>query len=803
MCRKDVRVLKGTLAIDGRSDDEVTKLLASHGLNLTVAEARRVVKLLERDPTIVEITIFNTMWSEHCSYKSSRAILKELLPTDAPNVVLGPGEDAGIVRFAEAEDGDWHCLVIAHESHNHPSQVLPVEGAATGIGGIVRDVYCMGAEVVGVLDPLRFGDPGGANGYQSVAIARGVVEGIAQYGNALGVPNLGGDIVFDEGYDENCLVNVVAVGLVRESRILRSRVPEAAREIPYRMILVGKPTDDSGFGGAAFASEDLAAVEEANRGAVQVPDPFLKRVLTVANRKVLELAGRKNVTIGFKDLGAGGIACVTSEMADAGGFGVTIDLDKVNLAVGSYPPAVVSCSETQERYCLAVPAGIVDDVLRIYNEDFELPHLYHGAGAVVIGEVTVERQYRIRSGGDLVCEAPVDVITTGIKYDRAKKPRRIRFEEPALDTARSLRDDVISVLSSPNIASKNHVFRRYDSEVQGRAVLRPGEADAGVIAPLPGSTVGLAFTVDGNPRYGRLDPYQGGALAVCEAARNVAAVGGVPATITDCLNYGNPEIAEVFWEFAEGVRGVGDACRGIGHLAHEGHPLPVVSGNVSFYNQGESGRAIPPSPIIACVGVVEDYSRCRSLRFKQEGDEIFLLGQPLDELGGSEYYRVVYNALGANVPTADFIRERRQIAAVIEMHRLGWIKACHDIGQGGLITALAEMALGARDAGDLGLTIDLAEFEKLELPPHVLLFSETGGFIVELPAGMESKALALCTRNRVPLFRLGSLAPRRRLEVLDGGTRRAVWDIDELYAAYAAGCRAIFGVERKEHAANE
>ena len=789
---------KGTLSIIGKDDGEIREELTRNGLNLTTAEARRVAELLDRDPTIVEITIFNTMWSEHCSYKSSRAVLKELLPTEAPNVVMGPGEDAGIIRFAPAGDDDWHCLVIAHESHNHPSQVLPVEGAATGIGGIVRDVYCMGADVVGVLDPLRFGDPSGQKRQQTVAIARGVVEGIAQYGNALGVPNLGGDIVFDAGYDENCLVNVVAVGIVKESKILRSRVPNEARDIPYKIVLVGKPTDDSGFGGAAFASEDLASEEEANRGAVQVPDPFLKRVLTEANRKVLELAESRGAAIGFKDLGAGGISCVTSEMAHAGGFGVTIDLDRVNVAAGAYPPAVVSCSETQERYALAIPDDLVEDVLHIYNEDFELPHLYHGAGAVVIGEVTKEQIYRIRSGGEIVCETDVDVITTGISYDRGTRPRRPSFKEPELEGGRSLHDDLLTILSGPNTASKNYVFKRYDSEVQGRAVLRPGEADAGVIAPLPGSSIGLAFSVDGNPFYGILDPYQGGALAVCEAARNVASVGGVPSTITDCLNYGNPEVEEVFWEFREGVRGIGDACKGIGLLSHDGHPLPVVSGNVSFYNQGESGKAIPPSPIIACVGVVDDYSLSRSITWKEEGNVVYYIGEPLDELGGSEYYRTIYRTLGANVPEADFIRERNQIRTVIEMHSLGWVQTCHDTGQGGLLTALAEMTI--RSAGDerLGLKVDLGEFSQLSMPPEKILFSETGGFILELPQGSEREVLALCARNRVKLYKLGALDGRGVLDICLGDERLASWRAEELREVFLHGCRSVFGIEKRK-----
>lgn len=790
-------MLKGTVQIKERTDEEVSHSLKEKGLNLAVSEARRVCELLGRDPTIVELTIFNTMWSEHCSYKSSRKILGEMLPTKAPNVAMGPGEDAGVVRYFPADDGDWHCLVLAHESHNHPSQVLPVEGAATGIGGIVRDVYCMGAEVVGVLDPLRFGDPEGEKGAQSISIARGVVDGISQYGNALGVPNLGGDIVFDRGFDENCLVNVVALGLMKESRILRSRVPKEAADRQYKVILIGKPTDDSGFGGAAFASEDLAGEEEMNRGAVQVPDPFLKRVLTVANRKVLDLAAERGIAIGFKDLGAGGISCVTSELADAGGFGVKLDLDAVNIAEGTFPPAVIACSETQERYALAVPEDFVDDVLKIYNEDFDLPHIYHGAGAFVIADVTQERNYSIMSGGELVCEAPIDVITTGIAYDRPKKSRKVLFEEPAWQEGRDLRKDFLKLFASPNIASKNHVFRHYDSEVQGRAVLRPGVADAGVIAPLPGEKVGLAVSVDGTPRYGSIDPYQGGALAVIEAARNVAAVGAVPSTITDCLNYGNPEVEEVFWEFFEGVRGIGDACTGIGLLSHEGHPIPVVSGNVSFYNQGESGKPIPPSPIIACVGVVEDYSKCRSISFKDEGDEVYLIGQPLDELGGSEYYRVIYDELGANVPEADFIREKAQIRTVIEMHTLGWIRACHDISQGGLLTALAEMTVGdGRECP--GITLDLDILASAGLPAEKILFSETGGFLVELPAGSERDVLALCARNKVKLFRLGTLKKGAKLEVLSGGQRLAVWEIDELKDAYMNGCRRIFGTAKGE-----
>ncbi len=786
-------MIEGTIGIKGRSESEIEEALSTHNFNLTADEARRVADLLGRDPTVVELTIFNTMWSEHCSYKSSKEILARFLPTRSPDVVLGPGEDAGVIRFAPAPGGDWYCLVLAHESHNHPSQVLPVEGASTGIGGIVRDVYCMGADVVGVLDPLRFGNPEGKEGEKVISIARGVVEGIAQYGNALGVPNMGGDVVFDGGFDENCLVNVVAAGVVKESELLRSRVPDEAANMPYQMILVGKPTDDSGFGGAAFASEDLASEEETDRGAVQVPDPFLKRVLSEANRKVLQLARDKGCRIGFKDLGAGGIACATSEMADAGGFGVSIDLDQVNLASGDFPPAVVSCSETQERYCLAVPEDMVEDVLKIYNRDFELPHLYHGAGAVVIGDVTREKGYRIKSGGELVCDTPVNVITTGISYQRPGKPGIREFEEPELERERSLHHDFLKVIGSPNIASRNLVYRRYDSEVRGRAVLRPGEADASVFAPLEDEKVGIALSVDGNPFYGKIDPNMGGALAVCEAARNVASVGGVPSAVTDCLNYGNPEVEEVFWEFYQGVRGVAEACRGIGHISHPGSPIPVVSGNVSFYNQGESGVAVPPSPIICCVGVVEDYSRCRSIKWKDEGSSVYLIGEPLDELGGSEYYRTIYGTSGANVPQADFIRERRQMEAVIDMHRLGWINSCHDVGQGGMLTALAEMAISERGDCSPGFSLELDILSSCNLSPEKILFSETGAFIVEVAGAEERDMLALSTRHRVKIYKLGELNPWPRLEVLKDGERMAVWELDELKQAYMDGCSFVFG----------
>ncbi|NNF05522.1 MAG: phosphoribosylformylglycinamidine synthase, partial [Candidatus Eisenbacteria bacterium] len=492
-------------------DEALGDRLKADGLRLTPNEARQVQANIGRNPSRLEAVLFDTLWSEHCSYKSSRQVLKTL-PTDAPHVILGPGEDAGVVYLTTHEGERWG-LVVAHESHNHPSQIVPAEGAATGIGGVVRDVYCMGAEVVGVLDALRFGDPAKP---ECREIAAGVVDGIWHYGNALGVPNLGGDTVFHEDFSENCLVNVVALGVVPIKRLVRSRVPKEAKETPYVFILVGKPTDASGFGGASFASAVLDEEEEsANKGAVQLPDPFLKRVLSEANRAVLDMAAEEGFALGFKDLGAGGIACATSELASAGGFGADIELGAVSIDGEFFPPEVIACSETQERYCLAVPQEYAQPILQIYNVDYELPHLYPGARAQVVGSVRAQdTTYRITHQGDEVCHLPVELITEGIRYDREVG----EVPEPGVEHAPPEPDNYEALLkelmTGPSQGSRSQIYRMYDTEVQGRAVIRPGEADAAVIAPIPGNPVGLAVSVDGNPNYGKIDAYQGGASSV-------------------------------------------------------------------------------------------------------------------------------------------------------------------------------------------------------------------------------------------------------------------------------------------------
>jgi phosphoribosylformylglycinamidine synthase len=724
--------------------------LKQNGVSLSPGEYARVCELLGRRPSVVELHMFNVMWSEHCSYKSSRWVLKEYLPTDAPHVVLGPGEDAGIIRFCEADGKSW-CLVMAHESHNHPSQVLPVEGAATGIGGIVRDVYCMGADVIGVMDPLRFGDPDGPNASHVRDIALGVVDGIAQYGNALGVPNYGGEAFFDASFDDNCLVNVVAFGIVEESGIIRSRVPEAARHEPYDLILVGKPTDASGFGGAAFASErldDSSAVEK--QGAVQVPDPFVKRVLAEAIREMLRYTRDHNIAIGFKDLGAGGISCALSEMPEASHFGAELDLDRVNVAFADLLPEVVACSETQERFAIAVPARVTQDILAIFNQHFEMPRLYTGAGAVHVGRVTGDYRFRMTHRGHTVCDAAMDAITSGIQYRREQKVQRrtVKTGTNARATgAGGVRDALLTLLGSINIADKSAIYQHYDSEVQGRAAIRPGEADASVEMFLPGKPFALATGIGSHSRIGLVDPYAGGAWSVFEAVRNVACVGALPLAVTDCLNFGDPEDPGVFYEFVQSVKGVGDACRAL-KLFGGDHPLPIVSGNVSLYNQSASGQAIAPTPIVACAGRLDDASRARGFALKQVGSRLVLLGKLHAELGGSEYERFFGNHGNAGAPQPDFDFELSLVRVLNAAFAKRLILAAHDISLGGLLVTVAEMAI-ASEPFDIGASLDVRGAE------DAALFSEMGGVVVEMSDDAWTEMKTLVEKHGVTFIELG------------------------------------------------
>jgi phosphoribosylformylglycinamidine synthase II len=756
--------------IIGLTDQEAEANLRGSGLGMSVTEARSIAKVLNRDPTLAELFCYDAMWSEHCSYKSSRATLREFLPTTGPNVVMGPVEDSGIVAI----DDQW-CVAISHESHNHPSQVLPNEGAATGIGGDVRDVNCMGATVVATADPLRFGDPYGPQANKVRWVAEGVVDGIWQYGNALGVPNIAGDIVFDESFDFNCLVNVVAIGIVKRNEIIRSRAPKGAGEKGYDVILVGKPTDASGLGGVTFASEALREEDEAtNRGAVQIPDPFLKNVLFKANDDLFRLVREVGVEIGFKDLGGGGFTCATSEMGSAAGYGMELDLDLMHKA-GDFPSEVLCIAETQERFLIISPRELREKILKIYNEDWDLPNVYEGARASVVGRMTSDGRFVVKHKGQMAVDVSIQHLTSGIRYQREEKPPVKSFSEPVAEEPREYNDVMMKILGSPNIASREHVYRYYDTEVMGNTVIRPGEADAGLIAPVRGEKFGVALAADSNPFYGRISPYWAGATAVAEVMRNIASVGATPSCLTDCLNFGNPEKPEAFWEFREAVKGLAEACKRIWLKGYADQPVPIVSGNVSFYNESPAG-SVDPSPVVACVGIIKDYNKAVTMDLKGAGDKLFLIGPRYDELGGSEYYRTILGETGANVPIVRFDLEKKMIYAVIDAIDQGLVASCHDISNGGLAATVAEMAL-TRPAA-FGIEIDLGKAADASMRTDKIMFSESSGFMIEAKPGSETRLAEVMKGCGLDLMEIGSVTGSRRIVMRRNGKNVVDLDLD-------------------------
>jgi len=796
------------------------------GLSLSPEERARIAALIGREATRVELFLFDAQWSEHCSYKSSRALLGKL-PTAAPTVILGPGEDAGILRLPDWDGASWG-LVVAHESHNHPSQVVPEEGAATGIGGIVRDVNCMGAEVIGVLDGLRFGDPAGPNARRVAEIARGVVSGIWHYGNAIGVPNLGGDVVFDSSFDENVLVNVVALGLVRADAIVPSAAPREAATDDFAFVLVGKPTDWSGLGGATLASRVLDEEKcETDRGAVQAADPFLKRVLFEANGAVFERLRALGAPFGMKDLGAGGLGGMAVEIAAKGGLGMEVDLDRVHRVDEDLPAEVIACAETQERFGLVVPVRHADEVLAIYNETFALPRVHRGARASVIGRVLCEPTFRLLRHGETVAELPTEALVAGVRVERAARqraraavaasPDRRGASSPdrphASPPRRSSPDSaspprggaaphrnaadhlalLASALGSPLAASRALVFRYYDTEVQGRAVARPGESDASIFRAIPNAPFGVAVSLDGNPRLGRIDPRAAARHAVCEGVRNVVAAGGSPIGLTDCLNFGSPEDPEVYWDFSESIEGLSEAARALGLRDHPGAPLPFVSGNVSFYNQSVSGRAIAPSPIVATFGLVEEISLATTLAFKSPGSALVLLGARGTELGGSLFALAAADLIaGAGpIPAADLAGEAARARAVEAAIRARLVLAAHDVSDGGLLLAIAEMAIAADPSRGLGARLDRGAFPAA-LADAGLLWNESGAYVLEVARPDVSAVVAIARAAGADAIAIGETTPTAAL-ALDGfGGAAASIPVARLRAAWENGLSPIF-----------
>lgn len=692
-------------------------------MNLSQADLNKIKSMIGRQPTTVESYIFDTMWSEHCSYKSTKPILKQL-PTTGRDVALGIGEDAGIIRFTK-HNGKQYCLAVSHESHNHPSQILPIEGAATGVGGVVRDVYCMGADVIGVLNSLHFGiDQKGDNPIID-DITADVVKGVSDYANPLGVPVLGGETLYHESYNDNCLVNVAGIGLVIENDIIHSFAPDKARDELYDVILLGKSTDATGFGGASFSSTTLDDQDQQlNMGAVQVHDPFLKRVLVQAIRAILDYVKTNQVEIGFKDLGAGGIACATSEIASANQFGVRIQLEDVNCSIDGLAAEVIACSETQERFCLVVPKTHTQAILDIVNQQFALPELYPQAGAAVIGQIITEPRYIIQHNGETVCDLPISSITTEVRENRVAAPRDICRQNDAIP--RLTNNDVESlcyrVLESHNAESKRYVYRYFDNAVQGNTVTYPGESDAMVVTPIPDCSTGMAVSMDSN-LYGQLDPYMSGVSAVSEAIRNIIAVGARPIALTDCLNYGNPEKPDVFYDFDQGVKGIAAAANQLSFIDNE--PVPIISGNVSLYNESKKGRAIVPSPVILALGKLPDFTRALTMNLKSTQSAILWVGTPKPQFGATVISQLMtHNFLTA--PQIDLDQEALQNQWVAQTIEQFPVKSCHDISSGGAWMSFVEMCMGEHGNGRIGMNVTL------DIDPFLALFSESSGYLLEV-----------------------------------------------------------------------
>ena len=709
------------------SENQVRDKLSEYNIPLTPDEVRKIQsEMLGRAPSLAELVLFSIQGSEHCSYKSSRIHLKQFV-TDGPDVVLGAKEDAGVVAVAIDNKGNRWCVVMSHESHNHPSQIVPYEGAATGVGGNVRDVMCMGAEVVACTDSFRFGN---INTNKTKWVHEGVVAGIAGYGNPLGIPNIGGDIYYHDGYNENCLVTLVTLGIVRENDLIHSYAPKNADN--YDLILIGKPTDNSGFGGASFASLELQEEKkEQNRGAVQEPNAFLERHLLKSTYVLFDKLKRGGLIdrVGFKDLGAGGVACASVELAETAGYGAEVWLDRVHTGMDGLHPSVYLCSETQERFMWVSPPELTEMIIKHYNKTFDLSGVSSGARASVIGKIHNNKQYIVHSNGELIIDAPAEQVTKGFLYDRPYKDPKRTFKEPDIPCPSDLNAILIRLLGHENIASRRAVYEAYDKQVQGRTIIEAGHADAGVIAPFNSDDypseirkTGIALSTDHNPRYCQVDPYWGAINAVAESVRNIAAIGATPVALTDCLCFGNPENPEQMWEFVEAVRGISDALKPLRLKDASENSIPIIAGNVSFYNESKNG-AIPASPIISCLGKINDFSKSIGMGFKNTDSVLIMIGDRKNELGGSVYYSL-FDEIGANIPKPNMTELQNQINVIYGLINKNLILACHDISEGGIAVAISEMSF----ANGVGGSINIENNSNND----VVLFSESGGFVIEI-----------------------------------------------------------------------
>ncbi len=733
--------------------------LERHGL--TGEEYERIVGLLGREPNVTELGMFSVMWSEHCSYKSSRVHLRTL-PTEGPQVLQGPGENAGAIDI-----GGGLAAVFKIESHNHPSFIEPYQGAATGVGGIIRDIFTMGARPMALLNSLRFGaldTPGAAR------LLEGVVAGIAGYGNSIGIPTIGGEIAFEPAYAGNPLVNVFCLGIARASGLVKGVASGVGNSVYY----VGAKTGRDGIHGATMASAEFDEKSAEKRPAVQVGDPFMEKLLLEACLEAMDTGA----LVGIQDMGAAGLTCSTTEMGSRGGAGLVIDTALVPQRETGMTPYEIMLSESQERMLLVVKRGREAEVERIF-EKWDLH-------AVRIGEVTADRVLRVKHRGETVAEVPNRALTDDAPVYRRPAERPSYLDEVArLDLDRLPRPPdpnaaLMMLLDSPTIGSKRWVYRQYDHMVRTNTVSPPG-AGAGVVR-IKGTNRGLAMSLDGNGRYCYLDPCRGAMLAVAEAARNVACAGARPIGATNCLNFGNPERPPVMWQFVRAVEGLGAACRALG--------VPITGGNVSLYNETD-GQAIYPTPVVGVVGLIEDVERVVGRRFRGSGDVIVALGTNRGELGGSEYLKVAHGLVRGEPPAIDLDAERALQALVVELAGAGLLRSAHDCSDGGLAVALAESCFdgggGRADGGGVGASVDvpLASVSAVRgIDVAATLFGESASrVLLSVALGAVDEVLARAARAGVPAAAIGETGGAR-IRIAVGG--RGVVDVEVAEAVWSS-----------------
>ncbi len=709
-------------------------VLERHGL--TREEYQRILDMMGRVPTITELGIFSVMWSEHCSYKSSRVYLKTL-PTTGKRVLQGPGENAGAVDI-----GDGLAAVFKIESHNHPSFIEPYQGAATGVGGIIRDIFTMGARPIALLNSLRFGSLDDPLVRRTMA---GVVAGIAGYGNSIGIPTVGGEIAFDESYTGNPLVNVFCLGISRADEIIKGTASGVGNAVYY----VGAKTGRDGIHGATMASAEFDDKSAEKRPAVQVGDPFMEKLLLEACLEVM----KSDALVGIQDMGAAGLTCSTCEMGARGGAGVEIDVALVPQRETGMTPYEIMLSESQERMLLVVKKGREAEVERIFDK-WDLH-------AVRIGEVTTDNRMRVKDHGTVVADIPNRALTDEAPVYRRPTAEPTWLAEaqtldlPALGSPAVPREVFKRLLASPTIASKRWVYRQYDHMVRTNTLVLPGMG-AGVVR-VKGTRRALALSVDCNGRFVYLDPYLGAQLAVAEASRNVACAGGQPIGATNCLNFANPQRPEIMWQFARAVEGMGDACRAL--------DIPITGGNVSLYNETD-GKGVLPTPVLGVVGLIEDADNVVRRAFRAAGDAVILLGEGRDELGGSEYLKVTHGLIRGVPPSLDLAREAALQRVLVEGAAAGLIRSAHDCAEGGLAVTLAECCFDSSCGVDVNVAAVAASAEWRDV---ATLFGESASrVVVSVSPERVGALLSMAAAAKLPAAQIGIVGGERIRIAVEG-----------------------------------